>query len=189
VIPEFSRYGKLPPYVGRADSFGDRSPYPTTMREFVARFGTSPDRCELLRHFLAYRRALWEVGLRGGFQWVNGSFVEDSERVRCRSPSDLDVVTFAPILSLSEDHAVIASCMKENVALFTHDSVKSAYRCDAYFVDTSLLSTERIVASAAYWCSLFGHDRDKVWKGFVRIDLADDVGASQYLEVMNDSLS
>ena len=30
---------------------------------------------------------------------------------------------------------------------------------------------------------------DKVWKGFVRIDLADDVGTSQYLEVMNDSLS
>jgi hypothetical protein len=35
------------------------------------------------------------VGLDNGFQWIDGSFVEDVEKSRGRAPGDVDIVTFA----------------------------------------------------------------------------------------------
>ncbi|WP_414675231.1 DUF6932 family protein [Luteibacter sp.] len=103
------------------------------------------------------------------------SFVEDSETQRGCPPADVDVVTFAPILSLRSDHTELVECLRVNAPLFCHDSVRATYGCDAYYVDTASLSPARLVASAAYWCNVFGHDRKKArWKGFVRIDLSDD---------------
>ena len=71
-----------------------RSPYVIALPNFVSRFGHSGKRRELLDGFLRYRALLKQAGLDVGFQWVNGSFVEDVERVRGRPPADVDVVSF-----------------------------------------------------------------------------------------------
>lgn len=175
VIPNYTDLGFLPPFFGDARSMGDQSPYAMTAREFVNRFGTTPERRQLTSGFLNYRQKLRDMGLRDGFQWIDGSFVEDSEANRGRPPADLDVVTFAAILSLRSNHAELVECLRVNAVLFCRDSLRANYGCDAYYVDTTSLSPAGLVASAAYWCNLFGHDRkDALWKGFVRIDLNDD---------------
>jgi hypothetical protein len=165
----------------------DRSPYPTTATELVARFGTTPERRKLLCGLLAYRRALTKFGLREGFQWFDGSFVEDSERKRGRPPADLDVVTFAPVLSSHATNEQLIDALREHAPLFISREVRAAYHCDAYLVDTGM-SPARIVASASYWISLFGRQRGKpCWKGMLQLDLIDDFDLLEKLEAVDDS--
>ena len=64
------------------------SPYAATALEVVTTFGDSPERQVILRGWLAHRAAMREAGFRKGFQWLDGSFVEDKQ------PRDLDIVTF-----------------------------------------------------------------------------------------------
>ena len=78
-----------------ADSVSSkRSPYSLSLPEFVHRFGQSVERRSLMNGLLRYRALLQQAGLGAGFQWINGSFVEDVERIRGRPPADIDVVTF-----------------------------------------------------------------------------------------------
>jgi hypothetical protein len=71
-----------------------RSPYIVTLSELVECFATTPARCRILKGFLAYRAALHALGLLEGFQWIDGSFVEEIEVLEERDPNDIDVVTF-----------------------------------------------------------------------------------------------
>ena len=69
-IPQWDRQGLLPP-VDPVDPISpDRSPYQASLLDMVLRFATTPERCVVLRGFLAYRAALHRVGL------VDGYFVE-----------------------------------------------------------------------------------------------------------------
>jgi hypothetical protein len=34
------------------------------------------------------------VGIVEGFQWIDGSFIEDAEKSRGRPPADIDIITF-----------------------------------------------------------------------------------------------
>ena len=43
--------------------------------------------------FLSFRDALQATGLVKGFQWINGSFLENVEEVEERNPRDIDVVS------------------------------------------------------------------------------------------------
>ncbi|QDE41033.1 hypothetical protein FIV34_18410 [Luteibacter pinisoli] len=123
-----------------------------------------------------------------GIQWINGSFVEDSESSRGRPPSDIDVVTFASLGKARSTHEQVVQAFRANADLFNNLSVKAAHGCDAYVVDTAL-STERLIASTGYWANLFGHQRDTCrWKGIVMVKLVDDHGAMDMLEVRDDSL-
>jgi hypothetical protein len=65
------------------------------MSEVVLRYGVTAERAAILTGLLDYRAALRNVGIMDGFQWLDGSFVEDVEAIRSRPPSDIDVVTFA----------------------------------------------------------------------------------------------
>src|SRR3546814_8995494 len=71
------------------------SPYSTSMTEIVSRFATSAERVAILRGLLDFRARLAGIDIVQGFQWIDGSFVEDCETVRQRPPLDVDVVTFA----------------------------------------------------------------------------------------------
>ena len=94
-IPSWNKYGVLPP-IDENDpaSFSGRSPYDVSITDFILRFNTSKDRYTILNGFLRFRSALHSIGLVSGFQWLNGSFVEDIESIESRSPGDIDIVTF-----------------------------------------------------------------------------------------------
>jgi hypothetical protein len=180
--------GLLPPFVGLATATDNRSPYATTVPELIIRFGTSRRRRELLAGLIAYRKRLRAFGLHDGLQWINGSFVEDSESLRGRPPSDIDVVTFASLGKARSTHEQVVEAFRANAGLFNNLSVKAAHGCDAYFVDTAL-PPDKLIASTGYWANLFGHQRDTCrWKGIVMVKLVDDHDAVDMLEVRDDSL-
>lgn len=179
-IPPFDHAGVLPPHLGDAIAPGDRSPYASTMEVVVARFATSQDRREILRGLLDYREALrTELGIAAGVQWLDGSFVEDVERVEARPPGDVDVLTIARFPPLSS----LTAPQRE---LLASERTKARFRCDAYPLDLDRISSvEQLLARVTYWFSLFSHRRDGRWKGLlaVAIDAGDDARARQRLGV------
>src|SRR5947209_8232524 len=125
-IPPWTTAGVLPPVEAEAPTSQNRSPYPVSLVEVVTRFGTSPERRRILDGLIRLRAALHGAGLVHGFQWLNGSFVEDVERVEFRVPRDIDVVTFV-------DPPTGFTMGEENSARFDHDAVKSEFNVDHYF--------------------------------------------------------
>ena len=93
-IPPFTLSGALPPYTSDASDRTGGSPYQTTLVKLVERYGTSPRRLQMLRGLLWYREELMKIGLQNGFQWLDGSFIENVEGTEKREPADVDVVTF-----------------------------------------------------------------------------------------------
>ena len=91
-IPTWTAEGVLPPIDAVAATSANRAPYPVSLYDLVVRFGTSLARCEILRGFLSHRAALHANGYRAGFQWLDGSFMEDIEGLEARTPKDMDVV-------------------------------------------------------------------------------------------------
>lgn len=173
MLPEFNASGVLPPFVGENPGMERNlaSPYETTMRGFVNQFGQSPSRRNILRRLLAYRQALRNIGITTGFQMFDGSFVEDCERLRARSPSDLDVVTFSHLPVLPHQ---VTEFAQQNAALFDRDTVKEEYCCDSFFIDLTK-DARYVVADTMYWYGLFSHQRDTfMWKGLVTVPLMSD---------------
>jgi hypothetical protein len=176
-IPSFTLDGVLPPYVGPNGPGGraeDLSPYECSAVEVVTTFGTTPNRQDVLRRWLDHRSRLRAIGLDIGFQWLDGSFVEQKE------PRDLDIVsfTFRPqaVVNLPDWQALVLA----NRALFERGAVKNAFRLDAFFVDLHG-HPEITVEAARYLIGLFSHRRgDGTWKGMLKVRLenrADDADA------------
>lgn len=182
VIPDWNAQAVLPPVVG-APHGAQRSPYLVSLVAVVERFGGSPERRAILDGFLRYRAGLHGAGVVRGFQWLDGSFVEDVERLEGRSPNDLDVVSF-----FERPAGVSQRALAERAPeLFATDAISAAmlkveFRVDAYAVD---LGSEpaQLVERSTYWYSMWSHRRDQRWKGFLRVDLApvDDVAAAAML--------
>jgi hypothetical protein len=72
----------------------DRSPYRVDLISFIDRFSTTAPRVKILDGLLRFRAWLHNLGILSGFQWVDGSFLEDIETIAKRPPNDIDVVTF-----------------------------------------------------------------------------------------------
>ncbi len=183
-IPEFDQIlNVLPPHLGDPRLPADHSPYPCMMPELCQRFGTSDRRREILEGFLALRAKLFDMGLRG-FQWLDGSFLEDIEAQGNRDPEDIDVVTFiADPLAYDELNRLI----DEHSWLKEPNELKRTYHVDHFLVP---LGTEprHLVAHVRYWYGLFSHRRDGVWKGMLAVDLMDpseDTAATQLLGRMS----
>jgi len=183
VIPELNQSGVLPPFIaeqGPADPAG-MAPYRTTITEFVRRYAQTPERITILKGLLEYRKKLKELGITQGFQWLDGSFVENIELNRGRPPADVDLVTFAvrPNIELEKWKGLV----NNNIEIFLPEKSKEKYYCDAYFVD---LNTHpiHIVSNARYWFGLFSHQRDTyLWKGMVEIQiLCSDDEALEFIE-------
>ena len=93
-IPEWDDYGLIPSFEEAVPTSLYRSPYTVSILHLVARFGNTEPRRRLLTGPLNFRAELNRADITQGFQWIDGSFVENVEVTRDRSPADIDVVTF-----------------------------------------------------------------------------------------------
>lgn len=173
MIPEFNHSFVLPPFVGEQLSHAQGSPYPVTALELVQRFATSSERGVILRGLLDYRAELCSLGFVKGFQWLDGSFVENVEAHQSRAPNDVDVVTFAyaPVGLASAD---IQALMDANKDLFVKECCREKFHCDPMMINLGK-QPEKLVQDVRYWYGLFSHRRgDQVWKGILQLPLQSD---------------
>jgi len=182
-IPAWTAKGVIAPIDIFDPVSPDRSPYPATLAEVVQRFATTTERCEILSGYFSHRAALHAAGLTSGFQWLDGSFLEDIETISSRAPQDIDVVTYFSLPAGMTQAQVLAA----NPALFPADApavaaFKAQYRVDAYEVDLQMPPVH-LVMHTTYWYSMWSHRRNEDWKGYVQVDLApgEDAGAIQDL--------
>src|SRR4051812_26048050 len=96
-IPTWNANGVIPPISSANPTSAERSPYVVSLSEFVLRFVSTGKRKQILDGFLRHRSRLHAAGLTSGFQWLDGSFLENIEVTETRDPKDLDVVTFFTI--------------------------------------------------------------------------------------------
>lgn len=176
-IPPFTIDGVLPPFIGPDGPGGsseNMSPYAVTAVEVVTTLGGTDEREGILRKWLKHRAALRELGIVRGFQWLDGSFVED------KAPRDLDVVTFFHQPSSIESRDELTKLLEDNSYVFERRQVKKAYNLDFFPIGLDE-RIETIVNVAAYYLNLFSHRRgDFVWKGILQVSLenvADDTAA------------
>jgi hypothetical protein len=175
LLPNWNAMGVLPPIGDAFPMGGANSPFKVSLKNFVLRFGDTPDRKRILQGFLNYRKALHEHGLVEGFHWINGSFSENVEEREGRSPNDIDVVTFSNIEDSQEEQKALLS-------LGLVSPFSKRFLVDGYFVSLRA-SPENLVSRSIYWYSLWSHRRDELWKGFVQISLepTEDEEAAEFL--------
>jgi hypothetical protein len=180
-IPDFTISGVLPPFLGTTPIVSAfMSPYPTSLTRIARKLCGSNERKEIFRGLIAYRQQLSDIGLRDGFQWLSGSFMEDIEGLETRHPNDVDVVTFCHRPVAAADDAAWQAFFAKNVQLLNAKLVKPAFKCDAYFVDLNTIPTN-VVNQTRYWFGLFSHRRGGLWKGLLQVPLVvtqDDADAS-----------
>ncbi|HVY06857.1 MAG TPA: hypothetical protein VHB46_12855 [Burkholderiales bacterium] len=180
MIPPFNISGVLPPFVGStpAASPSNMCPYTVTMLELVRRFCTTPERAKLLRGLIGFREALAAAGIVTGYQWIDGSFCEEVERLESRPPGDIDVVTtFARPASHKSD-AAWQAFFSANPNLFDIALIKATWGCHAFFLDADY-PLGYTIKQVTYWFGLFTHQRNTfLWKGLVQVNLASDDAAA-----------
>ncbi len=188
MIPKMNPSSVLPPFLGEEPgaSAAAMSPYPSTMLEVAQRFATSPERIAIFRGLLSYREAVRELGLTEGYQWFDGSYVEDVETHRGRPPGDIDIVTFTPIPgTLTEKRAMVNA----NLPIFHSKMAKDTYHCEAFFVDLTIPALS-LVDRTRYYFGLFSHQRETFqWKGMLQVPLiSDDAAALAWINLQETEL-
>lgn len=169
MIPAWNNAAVLPPIrPGNPGHSTDRSPYHVTLTAVIERFATSPERIRILRGLVAYRTALAETIIVGGFQWLDGSFMEHKEALEGEAPKDVDVVTFYQLPAGKNQDDLEAS----NSTLFDHEYLKKTYSVDAYTHQTGLSLEPYDVRQISYWYSMWSHRRNGIWKGFIQVELS-----------------
>ena len=165
-IPDFDYNQVLPPHRGNPSHRHDLSPYPCTSLEFCEKYSFTPERIELLQGFLKFREQLRSHGLKQGYQWIDGSFLEDIEHRENRAPQDIDILT----IYWGYDAGFQSNLLADFPEIADRTLCKQNYRLDHFPVDASF-SPESVVEVVRYWVQLFSHNRDAVWKGMLKIDL------------------
>lgn len=171
-LPSWNSLGLIPPIDEQQPTSAERSPYTVSLTDFVLRFGQTQPRRLVLDGFLKYRAAIHAAGLVSGFQWLDGSFLENVEVLEARFPNDIDVVTF---FDLPAGKSQI-DMLQQFPDLFpttrgVQQKLKDTYSVDAY-VEHLGKAPSRLVRQSSYWYSMWSHRRNQAWKGFVQIDLA-----------------
>jgi len=181
MIPPWNSTAVLPPIgPGQSGNTLHRSPYAVEMEAVVRRFGTTPDRRRILRGLIEYRRELSRLSIEEGFQWIDGSFVEDKEAKFGTSPNDVDVVTFYHL----SDGITQEMIRLKNPAIFENNHTKSRFFVDGYTQQIGEKFSQDDIRKVTYWYSMWSHTRDGNWKGFVQVKLSaeDDNLASVLLD-------
>jgi hypothetical protein len=119
-----------------------------------------------LEGLLNFRDRLRAVGITRGFQWLDGSFLEDVETRESRAPRDLDVVT----VFWGYDRAFQAAVSGTFPAFASNAVAKAQFQLDHFPFDADH-SSVFTVQMTRYWIQLFCHNRDSVWKGMLQIDV------------------
>jgi hypothetical protein len=180
-IPLFSIDGILPPFTGKGpgDNPSFMSPYEVDAQEVVRRFCTSGQRKQILKGWLDHRAALRSIGITRGFQWLDGSFLEEKE------PHDLDIVSFVYLPDNAKTEEEQIQLWTSNSELFDRALVKGTYQLDAFFLSLED-EPETLVSLTRYFLQLFSHQRETfLWKGMIQVPLddANDAGAREQLLV------
>lgn len=185
MIPPFNHSHVLPPFQGERLTSANSSPYLVGSSQLVQRFAVNAARCVILDGLLRYRAELRELGFLRGFQWLDGSFVEDVEAREGRAPGDIDLVTFAhPLAGMSKDD--INAMMAARPDLFLREQCKENLHCDTSIVNMTT-APEWLVMQTRYWYGLYSHRRgDALWKGLLQLPLDSDDGDAR---VMLDMLT
>lgn len=193
MIPQFSVSGVLPPFTGGdPTNLAGQAPYKVSIEDVVERFSTNLERISILEGFLNYRERMRSIDVTG-YQWLDGSFVEDCESVRGRPPADIDIITFAyrPMDQQGAfiDASAFSAISYQHPELFDPDAAKQTYMCDAYYVDLNQ-KPHSLAASVTYWCNLFSHTRvNSLWKGMLQVKLnVDDANARAILDAKKQAL-
>ena len=132
---------------------------------------------------LDFRGALHAIGLVEGFQWINGSFLENVEAIEERDPRDVDLVTFFHVPDGEDQESLLHASPR----IFSPRATREDYRVDAYFVQLNASAPATLVAQTTYWSSLWSHRRNGQWKGYLCVDLvpADDQAARANLDLIS----
>ena len=181
-IPDL-KCGVLPPHNGSRNggtvSQADLSPFRATTLELCQKFGTTPERRNILRGYLQMRARLSDLQVVDGFQWVDGHFLEDYEKRTRKSPEHIRVVTFCRTSPLIAD--------PNYARLFEPLKTISATRA-AFNVDHNLIPltwpAQDIIEATRFYSAMLSHSDNGVWKGYVRINLntpQDDTAAQELL--------
>lgn len=181
-IPDFNHNNVLPPHLGNPTDRSHLSPYSCTILELCHKFSTSKERIEILKGLINFRKRMNDVGIIKGFQWIDGSFLENIEVTESRSPNDLDIVTFYGGLTPSEQSNIRATFPE-----FANPAIaKKTFKLDHYPVDYSY-QPDVTVEMTRYWIQLFTHNRNSIWKGILRLSIntpIDDQHALDYLKTI-----
>lgn len=169
-IPRWNSQGVLPPALSATGTF--RSPYAVSSLQLVERFATTKERCKILGGFFRYREALHSAGIVSGFQWLDGSFMEQVEVTENRAPRDIDVVSFLD-LSQHDQQQLITKYLY----LFAPNQARQDFYVDAYIVELNSKLDKQLTSRITYWYSMWSHRRDGLWKGFLQLDLQPDMDA------------
>jgi hypothetical protein len=167
--PDWNVHGIIPPFLNEPTEKFRRSPYTDSLLDFALRFSFSLERIRILQGLMEYRSRLHSIGIVSGFQWFNGSFLENAEMIRQTPPKDIDITTFFYLPDGMKSDVEIYERYPE---LFSSKQLKRSYLVDGYCVclnrDQPFCTREFL-----YWYSLWSHQRggNFVWKGFVQIDL------------------
>ena len=181
---QFGRSGVLRPYLNSpADHPIQTSPYQVALEDVVSVFATSLPRITLLEGLLQWRKDLRAAGCASGFQWLDGSFIEDL-RSESREPADIDVVAFTHVPEPEEDW------VRAHPTLWDRARAKARYGLDLFFLNLDRASHPAFVKQAAYLQGLFSHRRvSEEWKGFVWVDFpGDDKAARRRLTKLRTSI-
>ncbi|MDZ7853919.1 MAG: hypothetical protein U5L98_15055 [Halomonas sp.] len=186
-IPDWTAEGVLPPVDANSPTSPNRSPYQVALVELVDRFGTSNERIRMLDGFLRYRQGLHNAGLTQGFQWLDGSYLEQIEAVENRAPNDIDVVSFVEF-PMESSQSELLDKLDDVIGIRpkAHATIKDKFNVDAFYVPMNLIPPERLVIRTSYWYSMWSHRRDDVWKGFLQVSLSPDPEARKKLERLKD---
>jgi hypothetical protein len=179
-IPSFDHNHVIPPHLGDPSIRGDISPFECTTLELCEKFSTSQERVSILKKFLDFRKRIGSCGIKKGFQWLDGSFLENIEVSEGRSPRDLDVVTFYGEVSLS-DQFIASKIFPE---FFSPKLARDNFLVDHYAIDYSH-NPHVTIDHTRYWSQLFSHKRNGIWKGMLKIPLntlKEDEEAVNYLK-------
>lgn len=169
-IPDFDGIlNVLPPHAGDPWRREDLSPYTCTVAELCDRFATSTKRKQILDGFLKLRAELFALGIKG-FQWLDGSFLEDIEFQEGRDPGDIDAITF--VAEPPTTAGLATKLIGPRPDLWKPDETKAKYSVDHYLVSLGA-SPVKIVEDTKYWYALFSHRRDGIWKGMLEVTLTD----------------
>lgn len=185
-IPLWNSDGLLPPMNGDSLTKQGQSPYRCSLVELIDRFGLTTERSQLLDGLFRYRAALHDLGVDTGFQWINGSFVENKEKKLNKAPNDIDLVTFFQVPDLLQ----MRSGEPEVAQIFDVAFTKKEFGLDAHVSPLGNKLTAKTAREITYWAGQWGHTRAGQWKGFVEVPLTseNDLEAREYLRKLSESL-
>ena len=147
MVASWNMAGVLPPiWPGEGGHSPNRSPYLVKLTEVIEHFSSSPERIAILNGFLNYRKALHSANIVEGFQWLDGSFLENIEVLESRAPNDMDVVTFFHI----PNGQTQKSLLSENARLFDPELAKQTFLVDAYSFILGNPTEDRHVKQISY---------------------------------------